>query len=139
MSLAFALELAAEPVPVSVPPFIVRSLSFITLLRSYGGDWFDKMEPGGWKVTLDTDEGHKAFDMLMKMNQFLEPTSLNASDDEANAGMLNGAWQYAPAEWGGSSMNDWWWKWPDQRFWLEAADRTDIGADLHAPNADESP
>jgi multiple sugar transport system substrate-binding protein len=80
--------------------------SFITLLRSYGGDWFDKMEPGGWKVTLDTDEGHKAFDMLMKMNQFLEPTSLNASDDEANAGMLNGAWQYAPAEWGGSSMND---------------------------------
>ena len=64
--------------------------SFITLLRSYGGDWFDKMEPGGWKVTLDTDEGHKAFDILMKMNQFYEPTSLNASDDEANAGMLNG-------------------------------------------------
>jgi len=35
-------------------------------------------------------------------------------------------------------MNDWWAKWPDQRFWLEATDRTDIGADLRAPDVDES-
>ena len=79
---------------------------FITLLRSYGGDWFDKMEPGGWKVTLDTEEGHKAFDVLQRLVPFLEPTSLNASDDEANTAMLNGTWVYAPFEWGGSTMND---------------------------------
>jgi hypothetical protein len=35
-------------------------------------------------------------------------------------------------------VNDWWSRWPDQRFWLEATDRTDIGADLRAPEADES-
>lgn len=79
---------------------------FITMLRSYGGDWFDKMGPGGWKVGIDSDEGRKAFDTLMKLVPYLEPTSLNASDDEANTAMLNGTWVYAPVEWGGSSMND---------------------------------
>jgi ABC-type glycerol-3-phosphate transport system substrate-binding protein len=80
--------------------------SFITLLRSCGGDWFDKMEAGGWHPTLDTEEGHKAFDILMRLVPYLEPTSLNASDDEANSAMLNGTWVYAPFEWGGSTMND---------------------------------
>jgi len=79
---------------------------FITMLRSYGGDWFDKMEAGGWHVTLDTEEGKKAFETLMQFVPYLEPTSLNASDDEANTAMLNGTWVYAPVEWGGSSMND---------------------------------
>ena len=36
----------------------------------------------------------------------MEPTALNASDDEANTAMLNGTWTYAPFEWGGSTMND---------------------------------
>lgn len=79
---------------------------FITMLRSYGGDWFDKMEAGGWKVGIETDEGRKAMDTLMRLVPYLEPTSLNASDDEANTAMLNGTWVYAPVEWGGSSMND---------------------------------
>jgi ABC-type glycerol-3-phosphate transport system substrate-binding protein len=79
---------------------------FITMLRSNGGDWFDKMGPGGWKVTIDTDLGHTAISTLMKLVPYLEPTSLNASDDEANTAMANGTWVYAPVEWGGSSMND---------------------------------
>jgi ABC-type glycerol-3-phosphate transport system substrate-binding protein len=79
---------------------------FITLLRSYGGDWFDKMGPGGWHPTLDSEEGHRALEMLLKFIPYLEPSSLNASDDEANTAMLNGTWQYAPVEWGGSTMND---------------------------------
>ena len=41
--------------------------AFITLLRCHGGDWFDKMEPGAWKVQLDTDEGHKAMDVLTRL------------------------------------------------------------------------
>src|SRR5260370_21067896 len=64
------------------------------------------MGPGGWKGAINPDEGHKAMDMLMKLVPYLEPTSLNASDDEANTAMLNGTWVYAPVEWGGSSMND---------------------------------
>ena len=79
---------------------------FITLVRSQGGDWFDKMEPGGWHLMLDTDEGHRAFDVLMRLVPYLDPVSLNASDDEANTAMLNGTWLFAPAEWGGSTMND---------------------------------
>ena len=35
-------------------------------------------------------------------------------------------------------MYEWWDKWPDQKFWLEATDRQDIGADLRAPQLDES-
>ena len=80
--------------------------NFITLLRCCGGDWFDKMEDGGWHLTLDTDAGHQAFGILTRLIPYLEPTSLNASDDEANTAMLNGTWVYAPFEWGGSSMND---------------------------------
>jgi ABC-type glycerol-3-phosphate transport system substrate-binding protein len=80
--------------------------AFITLLRCYGGDWFDKMGPGGWHLTLDTEYGHKAIETLMRLTPFLEPTSLNAADDEANSAMLNGTWVYAPLEGGGSSMND---------------------------------
>jgi ABC-type glycerol-3-phosphate transport system substrate-binding protein len=79
---------------------------FITLVRSYGGDWVDRMGPGGWHVTLDTEEGHKAIDTLMKLVAYLDPGALNAADDEANTAMLNGAWEYAPVEWGGSTMND---------------------------------
>jgi ABC-type glycerol-3-phosphate transport system substrate-binding protein len=79
---------------------------FITLLRSYGGDWFDKMEAGGWHPTLDTDQGHQAFEVLTRLLKYCDPTTINAADDEANSAMLNGAWLYSPAEWGGSSMND---------------------------------
>jgi ABC-type glycerol-3-phosphate transport system substrate-binding protein len=79
---------------------------FITLLRSYGGDWFDKMEPGGWHPTLDTEQGHKAYDVLTTLLKYCDPTTLNASDDEANTAMLNGTWLYSPVEWGGSTMND---------------------------------
>jgi hypothetical protein len=35
-------------------------------------------------------------------------------------------------------MNRWWSQQPEQRYWLEATDREDIGADLHAPELDES-
>src|SRR5262245_3424625 len=35
-------------------------------------------------------------------------------------------------------MNRWWSQHPEQRYWLEATDREDIGADLHAPELDES-
>lgn len=79
---------------------------FIMLLRSYGGNWFDSMGPGGWHVTLDTEEGQKAFDVLMRLLPYLDPTSLNAADDEANTAMLNGTWVFAPAQWAGSTMND---------------------------------
>jgi multiple sugar transport system substrate-binding protein len=79
---------------------------FITLLRCCGGDWFDKMEDGGWHLTLDSEAGHRAFDILLRLVPYLEPTSLNALDDEANTAMANGTWVYAPVEWGGSTMND---------------------------------
>ena len=35
-------------------------------------------------------------------------------------------------------MNRWWSQQPGERYWLEATDREDIGADLRAPELDES-
>jgi predicted HNH restriction endonuclease len=35
-------------------------------------------------------------------------------------------------------MHEWWANWSDQKFWLEATDREDIGANLRAPELDES-
>jgi hypothetical protein len=35
-------------------------------------------------------------------------------------------------------MAYWWQNQPHERFWLEATDREDIGADLRAPQLDES-
>jgi ABC-type glycerol-3-phosphate transport system substrate-binding protein len=79
---------------------------FITILRSYGGDWFDKMEPGAFNPGLNTEAGHQAMQVLLALQPYLEDSSLNASDDESNPAMANGTWTYAPAQWGGTTMND---------------------------------
>jgi len=79
---------------------------FITILRSYGGDWFDKMEKGAFTPGLNTDAGHGAMKVLLDLQPYLEDSALNASDDEANPAMANGTWTYAPVQWGGTTMND---------------------------------
>ena len=35
-------------------------------------------------------------------------------------------------------LHDWWRDRPDERYWLEVTDRTDIGANLKAPQAKEN-
>ncbi|MEA2511445.1 MAG: trehalose/maltose transport system substrate-binding protein [Thermomicrobiales bacterium] len=79
---------------------------FITILRCYGGDWFDKMEKGAFNPTLNTEAGASALDIIVKLKPSLEDSSLNASDDESNPAMANGTWTYAPVQWGGTTMND---------------------------------
>jgi multiple sugar transport system substrate-binding protein len=79
---------------------------FITILRSYGGDWFDKLEPGGYNPGMATEAGNSAMEVLLALAPYLEESSLNASDDESNPAMANGTWTYAPAQWGGTTMND---------------------------------
>ena len=79
---------------------------FIALLRSYGGDWFDKMEKGGFHPQLDGEEGHKAMDIFMKLLRFTEPVAFNASDDEANQSLMTGSWYLAPNEWGSAAVLD---------------------------------
>jgi ABC-type glycerol-3-phosphate transport system substrate-binding protein len=79
---------------------------FITVLRCYGGDWFDAMEPGAYNPTLNTDAGASALDVILRLVPHLEASSLNASDDESNPAMAAGAWTYAPVQWGGTTMND---------------------------------
>jgi len=39
---------------------------------------------------------------------------------------------------GAGGMHAWWANRPDQKFWLESTDREDLGADLRAPELDES-
>src|SRR5215207_7892629 len=79
---------------------------FITILRSYGGDWFDAQEPGAFNPALNTEAGNNAIQVLLALKPYLEESSLNASDDEANPAMASGTWTYAPAQWGGTTMND---------------------------------
>jgi ABC-type glycerol-3-phosphate transport system substrate-binding protein len=79
---------------------------FITILRSYGGDWFDSMEPGGFNPALATEAGNSAMQVLLALQPYLEESALNASDDESNPAMANGTWNYAPVQWGGTTMND---------------------------------
>jgi ABC-type glycerol-3-phosphate transport system substrate-binding protein len=79
---------------------------FITVLRSYGGDWFDAMEPGAYNPGMATEAGNSAMQVILALAPFLEESSLNASDDESNPAMANGTWTYAPAQWGGTTMND---------------------------------
>lgn len=79
---------------------------FITMLRSYGGDWFDSMEPGGFNPALATEAGNSALQVLLALQPYLEESALNASDDESNPAMANGTWTYAPVQWGGTTMND---------------------------------
>jgi multiple sugar transport system substrate-binding protein len=79
---------------------------FITILRSYGGDWFDPADPGAYTPALSSEAGNSAMEVLLALAPYLEASSLNASDDEANPAMANGTWTYAPAQWGGTTMND---------------------------------
>ena len=64
------------------------------------------MEPGGFNPALATEAGNSAMQVLLALAPYLEESSLNASDDESNPAMANGTWTYAPAQWGGTTMND---------------------------------
>lgn len=79
---------------------------FLVLFRTYGGTVFDTMTPGGWKPQLDSDAGNKAFTVLLELLKYCDSTTLNAADDEVSSAMMSGAWEYAPLNWAGSSMND---------------------------------
>lgn len=79
---------------------------FITILRSYGGDWFGTEDPGAFEPGLATEAGNSAMQVLLALQPYLEESSLNASDDESNPAMANGTWNYAPVQWGGTTMND---------------------------------
>ena len=79
---------------------------FWGLLASYGGEWFDKQEEGGWHPTFDTDKGHSALETLKKLMAYAHPVTLNAADDEVNTALANGTAVFAPIEWGTSVLND---------------------------------
>lgn len=36
------------------------------------------------------------------------------------------------------AINEWWHGDPAERYWMEITDRTDLGADLHAPQLDDA-
>jgi ABC-type glycerol-3-phosphate transport system substrate-binding protein len=79
---------------------------FITILRSHGGDWFGTTDPAAFEPGLATEAGNSAMQVLLALQPYLEESALNASDDESNPAMANGTWNYAPVQWGGTTMND---------------------------------
>jgi multiple sugar transport system substrate-binding protein len=113
---------------------LFASTVFATILRCYGGDWFDKAEPGFFNPALNTDAGHSSLEVMLALMPYLEDSSLNASDDEANPAMANGTWTYAPAQWGGTTMND-----PEftefyEVWWTAPVPKGNVDAGAHAPH-----
>jgi len=85
---------------------LFAGLELYQIIMSLGGSWFDKMEEGGWHPQFNTDTGHKAFEILLKLMEYRHPVTLNAADDEVNAVLANGTAVYAPLEWGTSVLNN---------------------------------
>ena len=79
---------------------------FWGMLASYGGEWFDKQEEGGWHPTFDNDKGYKALETLIRLMEYRHPVTLNATDDECNTALANGTAVYAPIQWGTSVLNN---------------------------------
>ena len=79
---------------------------FWGMLASYGGEWFDRQEEGGWHPTFNNDKGYKALETLTKLMEFRHPVTLNATDDECNTALANGTAVYAPIQWGTAVLNN---------------------------------
>ena len=85
---------------------LFAGLELYQVMASLGGSWFDKMEEGGWNPQFNTDYGHDAFDILLRLMEYRHPVTLNAADDEVNAVLANGTAVFAPMEWGTSVLNN---------------------------------
>ena len=72
------------------------------MIRSYGGVWFDE----NWEPQFNTEIGHKAFSMLLKLMEYRHPITMNATDEEANSVLAKGSAVFAPMEWGTSVLQD---------------------------------
>ena len=85
---------------------LFAGLELHQIMVSLGGSWFDKMEAGGWNPQFNSDYGHEAFDILLRLMEYRHPVTLNAADDEVNAVLANGTAVFAPMEWGTSVLNN---------------------------------
>ncbi len=85
---------------------LYAGLELYQIIRSFGGDWFDSLEPGGYNPQFNTEIGHKSMDLLLQLMEYRHPVTLNAADDEANQALSNGTAVYAPMEWGTSILTD---------------------------------
>ena len=89
---------------------LYAGLELYQIMRTLGGDWFDGGEllgrPGNYQPQFDTEIGHQAMDILLRLMEYRHPVTLNAADDEANAALANGTGLYAPMEWGTSILTD---------------------------------
>lgn len=81
---------------------LFAGLELYQLVRAYGGVWFD----ANWEPQFDTEIGHKAFGILLKLMEYRHPVTLNATDDEANAVLAKGSAVFAPMEWGTSVLQN---------------------------------
>ena len=81
---------------------LFAGLELYQMIRSYGGVWFDE----NWEPQFNTEIGHKAFTMLLKLMEYRHPITMNATDEEANSVLAKGSAVFAPMEWGTSVLQD---------------------------------
>ena len=81
---------------------LFAGLELHQMVRSYGGTWFDE----NWEPQFNTEIGHKAFSMLLRLMEYRHPVTMNATDEEANSVLAKGSAVFAPMEWGTSVLQD---------------------------------
>jgi ABC-type glycerol-3-phosphate transport system substrate-binding protein len=81
---------------------IFSSTLFGQVLFSYGGNWLDQNNA----PTLTTPEAGAALEMIVKLMQYADPSTINAGDNETISAMASGVAVYTPNAWGNNAFTN---------------------------------
>ena len=85
---------------------IWAGFEFYAALLSFGGQWFDKLEPGFFNPDFASDAGYNALRVLLELDKYAHPVTRNAGEDEVNTAFANGSALYGPLTWGTANLNN---------------------------------
>jgi sorbitol/mannitol transport system substrate-binding protein len=75
---------------------------FSSVLFSYGGEWWDK----DFNPTLTSDAAKHAIEVMLELQDYADPGSINAGEDDTAQVIASGVAAWAPIEWGRSDLTD---------------------------------
>ena len=81
---------------------LFSSTLFGQVLFSYGGNWLDANN----RPTLLDPKAGDALEMIRKLMQYADPSTINAGDNETIAAMASGVAVYAPNAWGNNAFTN---------------------------------
>ena len=81
---------------------LFSSTLFGQILFSYGGNWLDANN----RPTLLDAKAGDALEMIRKLMQYADPSTINAGDNETIAAMASGVAVYTPNAWGNNAFTN---------------------------------